>query len=160
MKTMKKHLFLSVAFLTLMACHDSETTDEKEPTTAAPIVAATVAVTDANTQQITQPCAVFYSPDSAQLAKLQIDNGEEAFYTIADDYQNYMADARLFLEDKGLKIMEPTGGKISFRAKNGQVTTLNLGDLKYNWEVWLFDGNQLHKVDVTDIENEYKQYMK
>ncbi|HEY8958649.1 hypothetical protein [Chitinophaga sp.] len=156
MKTMKKYLILPVTLLTFAACHESKTPEEKVSTDAAPPV-QTVA---ASASQITHRCAVLHTPDSIQLEHLKKDNGEEAFYTINDDYQNYMTDARAFLEEKGVKIIEPAGGKISFRSAKGDATTLNLSDVKYNWEMWLFDGDQLHKVDIMDIENEYKKYMK
>jgi hypothetical protein len=162
MISMKKNLLLPVVFFTFTACHESKKPAENQtPTATAPPVQQEAATTVAdNHSQISTPCAIFYSPDSIQLEKLKKDNGEEAFYTIADDYQNYMADARIFLEGKGLKILEPTRGKINFLSKNSNKTTLNLSDIQYNWEIWLFDGNTLHKADVTDIENEYDKYMK
>ncbi|WP_089900359.1 hypothetical protein [Chitinophaga arvensicola] len=156
MKTMKKHLLLPVAFFTLAACHESKIQEEKVTTDAAPPAHPVTETAD----QITRPCAVFHYPDSMQLEKLKKDNGEEAFYTINEDYQSYMTDAHAFLEQKGLKIIEPAGGKIIFHSAKGSVSTLNLSDVKYNWEMWLFDGDTLHKVDVMDIENEYKKYMK
>ncbi len=156
MKTMKKHLILPVTLLTFAACHESKTPEEKVPTDAAPPAQT---ITE-SASQIKDPCAILHTPDSIQLEHLKKDNGEEAFYTINEDYQNYMADARAFLEEKGVKIIEPTGGKISFHAAKGGATTLNLSDVKYNWEMWLFDGDKLHKVDIMDIENEYKKYMK
>ncbi|PSL48246.1 hypothetical protein CLV51_1021111 [Chitinophaga niastensis] len=165
MMPMKKHLLLPVVFFAFTACHESKAPIENSTATAPPpqeTPAKQDAVANAteSKSQISTPCAIFYSPDSIQLAKLKKDNGEEAFYTIADDYQNYMTDARIFLEGKGVKILEPTGGKISFLSKSGSKTTLNLSDIKYSWEVWLFDGNALHKADVTDFEDEYHRYMK
>ena len=71
-----------------------------------------------------------------------------------------MADARAFLEGKGIKIIEPGKGKISFQSKSGQAAMLDLNDPKYSWESWWYDGNKLHKIDMTDIEKAYKQYMK
>ena len=71
-----------------------------------------------------------------------------------------MADARIFLEGKGIKIIEPGKGKISFQSKSGQATALDLNDPKYGWEAWWYDGSKLQKIDVTDIENAYKRYMK
>lgn len=156
MKTMKTHLILPVALFTFAACHESKIPEEKVETAAAPPATPVTESAD----QITHPCAVFHVPDSLQLEKLKKDNGEEAFYTINEDYQNYMTDAHAFLEEKGVKIIEPAGGKITFHAAKGGATTLNLSDVKYNWEMWLFDGEQLHKIDVMDIEKEYKKYMK
>jgi len=156
MKTMKNYLILSAALFTFYACHESKIPEEKISTDAAPPV-QTVTESDS---QITRPCAILHTPDSIQLEQLKKDNGEEAFYTINEDYQSYMTDARAFLEGKGVKIIEPAGGKISFHSAKGNPATLNLSDVKYNWEMWLFDGDQLHKIDVMDIENEYKKYMK
>jgi hypothetical protein len=156
MKSMKKHLLLPVAIFTLAACQESKTPEEKEPTAAAPPQPTAAA----NGEQISHPCVVFYSPDSIQLEKLKKENGEEAFYTMADDHQNNMADARIFLEGKGVKILEPGNGKISFHSPSGNATTLDLSGSKYNWEAWIYDGSKLHKIDVTNIENEYKKYMK
>lgn len=156
MKTMKKHLILPLALITFYACQERKIPEEKIPTDAAPPVQA---VTE-SANQITRPCAILHTPDSIQLEHLKKDNGEEAFYTINEDYQNYMTDARAFLEEKGVKIIEPAGGNISFHSAKGSAATLNLSDVKYNWEMWLFDGDKLHKIDIMDIENEYKKYMK
>ncbi|NLU96049.1 hypothetical protein [Chitinophaga sp. Ak27] len=157
MKTIKKHLILPVVALSAFtACHDTKAPEEKVHTAFAPPQQAAVE----NEATITHPCAVLYSPDSIKLEKLKKDNGEEAFYTIADDNQNYMADARNFLEGKGVNILEPASGKLTFHSPKNHPTELDLNDKKYNWEIWLYDGNKLHKVDVTDIENEYAKYMK
>lgn len=157
MKTMKKHLLLPVALFTLAACHESKVAEEQTATAAAPPSSSDV---PAGAERISQPCAVLYAPDSIQLEKLKKENGEEAFYTMADDNQNYMADARIFLEGKGIKVMAPNGGKLHFESKSGHATTLDLNDPKYNWEAWLYDGNKVNKIDLTDIENEYLKYMK
>ncbi|MBS0027136.1 hypothetical protein ACTJJ0_11405 [Chitinophaga sp. 22321] len=158
MKSMKKHLVLPVAFLTLAGCHNGKAPEEQEQTASAPPLQNTGEHEAAT--KISHPCVVFYSPDSIQLEKLKKENGEEAFYTLADDNQNYMADARAFLEGKGIKIIEPGKGKISFQSKSGQAAMLDLNDPKYSWESWWYDGNKLHKIDMTDIEKAYKQYMK
>lgn len=157
MKAMKNQLLLPIALFTFAACHESRKPTEKIETAAAP---SEPTVSAAGAEKVSHPCAILYSPDSAQLAKLKKENGEEAFFTIADDNSNYLADARIFLEGKGVKIMEPTSGKMHFQSKTGNATTIDLSDPKYNWEVWLYDGNKLNKIDVTDIENEYKKYMK
>ncbi|MBO9728377.1 MAG: hypothetical protein J7623_07030 [Chitinophaga sp.] len=155
MKTMRKHLLLPVALLTLAACHESKVTEEHTATAAAP-----PSDIPADAEKISQPCAILYAPDSARLEKLKKENGEEAFYTMADDNQNYLADARMFLEGKGVKIMAPNGGKLHFESKSGHTTTIDLSDPKYNWEAWLYDGNKVNKIDLTNIENEYLKYMK
>lgn len=157
MKAMKNQLLLPIALFTFAACHESKIPEEKMETAAAP---PQPTVSAAGAEKISHPCAILYSPDSAQLAKLKKENGEEAFFTIADDNSNYMADARIFLEGKGVKIMEPTGGKMHFLSKTGNATTIDLSDPKYNWEAWIYDGNKLSKIDLTDIENEYKKYMR
>lgn len=157
MKTMKTQLLLPIALFTFAACHESRRPEEPVETAAAP---PQPSVSAAGAEKVSHPCAIFHSPDSSQLEKLKKENGEEAFYTLADDNQNYMADARVFLEGKGIKIMEPSGGKINFQSKTGNATIIDLSDPKYNWEAWLYDGNKLNKIDVTDIENEYKKYMK
>lgn len=163
MYSMKNHYLFPAVFLAVMACQEkkapAESTDSAPPvqesTTPKPVAAAA-----SNALVLSEPCAVFYSPDTSKLEKLKKENGEEAFYTIADDNQNYMADSHIFVESKGLKIVDPEGGTINFRGKNGSITTINLDDAKYSWAVFLFDGNTVNKIDITDIEGEYAKYMK
>ncbi|WP_349317358.1 hypothetical protein [Chitinophaga sp. MM2321] len=158
---MKKHRLLPVLFFIFAGCQESnapvENKTESAPTTLDAPAPNPASATDANTLQITEPCAIFYSPDSTKLEKIKKENGEEAFYTIADDNQNYLTDSRVFLESKGVKIVDVTDGIISFRLNNGSTTVINLNDEKYRWEALLFDGNALHRMDITDIESSYNK---
>ncbi|WP_147243518.1 hypothetical protein [Chitinophaga flava] len=162
MYPMKNRYLFPISFLAIVACHETKT--PVESTDAAPpaqeAAKAGNATTASNTLQITEPCAVFYSPDSIKLEKIKKENGEEAFYTITDDNLNYFADSNIFLESKGVKTVTAQKGKISFTSKDGKTTTINLNDEKYTWEVFLFNGKTVTNADISDIENEYEKYMK
>ncbi|WP_160715322.1 hypothetical protein [Chitinophaga solisilvae] len=163
MYTMKQPGLLAIVMLFLVACHTKK--EHVVQTAAAPPTeqdAATNFNTAANSGDliITEPCAVFYSPDTAKLEKLKKENGEEAFYSIADDNINALTDSRTFLDSKGVKIVDATTGKITFRMKDGSITTINLQDEKYGWEVLLFNGHKVTDIDIANVEKEYDRLLK
>lgn len=147
--------YLLLPVVLLAACQEAKPIEEKkhEATEAAPVADHSA------TTHITTPCAILYSPDSIQLERLKKEAGEEAFFTISEDYQNYISDAKIFLEDKGVKIIEATSGKLSFEGKGKEPVVLNLSDTKYDWNAWYFNGKELKKIDLTDIEEEYRRVM-
>lgn len=146
MYRLKNRCLLPVALLALMACHQTPGTPES--TDAAPPAHAAVSV-------ITEPCAVVYAPSAHKLEKLKEENGEESFYALASDSENCISDCQDFLQNKAFKTITADGGKITFRHRNGGTTVINLDDPQYTWEVFLFDGNKVTNIDITDIESEY-----
>lgn len=148
MYRLKNRILLTVALLALMACH--QTPDTTESTDAAPPAHAAVSV-------ISEPCAIFYAPDSHKVEKLKQENGEEGFYALSNDNENCISDCHDFLENKALKSITAPGGKITFRRQDGGTTVIDLDDPKYTWEVFLFDGKKVTNIDITDIESEYQK---
>lgn len=148
MYRIKSCSLLTIALLALVACHQQPATTESTDT--APPIHAAIGM-------ISEPCAVFYAPDSNKLEKLKQENGEEAYYALADDNETCIEDCHAFLQDKTLKTLTAAGGKITFRHQNGGTTVINLDDEKYTWEVFLFDGKKVTNIDITDIESEYKK---
>ncbi|MCW3485866.1 hypothetical protein [Chitinophaga nivalis] len=155
---MKKHYLLPVLCYAMVACHEPEKAVENS--IGAPPLAAAVGNIAGNAMQLSGPCAVIYTPDSVQTAALKQEEGEEAFYSIAEDYESQLADATAFLEQKGIKTIHPQGGIVQFRSQEGNNIALDLNDKNFSWEIWLFDGKALHNINVADFENEYRKYFK
>lgn len=148
MYRLKNRYLLTVALITLMACH--QTPDTHQSTDAAPPAHTAVSV-------ISEPCAVFYTPDHHKQEKLKQENGDEGFYALANDSENCISDCQDFLQNKALKSITAEGGKITFRHQDGGSTVIDLDDPKYTWEVFLFDGKKVTNIDITDIESEYQK---
>ncbi|WP_144695860.1 hypothetical protein [Chitinophaga vietnamensis] len=156
---MKTPHLLAAGILLLGACQHPHA-PELPTANAAPAASVKTVAEDPKALKITRRCAVFYAPDEHKLAKLKKENGEEAFYTIADDNQHYLSDSRQFLADKGIEIVDATNGALSFRPTGGKPQQLNLDEEQYNWGVLIFDGKSVHKADITNIEGEYEKYLK
>ncbi|HVI45621.1 MAG TPA: hypothetical protein VM802_12160 [Chitinophaga sp.] len=150
MYALKSNLMLTILLLALASCqpHSKQDTVAHETTGAsAPRI-----------MQINEPCAVFYSPDSAKLDKLKKENGEETLTTLHENNMIFMDDARTFFEGKGIKIIEAPGSVVNFHLQGGKSTSIDLNDNKYTWTILLFDGREVHPIDLTDIEGEWKKY--
>ncbi|NLR66876.1 hypothetical protein HGH92_21385 [Chitinophaga varians] len=148
MYRLKNRSLLTVALLTLMACHQTPATHES--TDAAPPAHATMRV-------ISEPCAVIYTPNHHKQEKLKQENGDESFYALANDSETCISDCQDFLQNKAFKSVTAEGGKITFRHQDGGTTIIDLDDPKYTWEVFLFDGKKVTNIDITDIESEYQK---
>jgi hypothetical protein len=115
-----------------------------------------------DTLTITEKCAVFYSPDSAQIEKEKKLAGEEDFYTIADDAVNYSSDAHVFLDSVNLKTVDiDTQKVIRFISADKTQKLIKLSKRTDLWGIYFFDPKKKPRwVDMTDIEEEYKNYFK
>lgn len=115
-----------------------------------------------DTLTIDKKAAVFYSPDSLQMAKRKKEIGEEDFYTGADDYLSYMHLSHDFLDSVKLTILDAKDKKIlRFIFNDKSKTFIKLDTLKDLWGIYLFDPSKKQKLaDMTIIDEEYKHYFK
>lgn len=107
--------------------------------------------------QVKGPCAVFYTPGEAKMRQLKREFGEKSFNEIAAANEQYLNEARQFLAEKKVKIINTSQYDLNFTKRNGEVFPVNLNRSKYAWEVFLFNGfDDPVKVDITNIREEYE----
>ncbi|GAA0528812.1 hypothetical protein [Chitinophaga japonensis] len=107
--------------------------------------------------KITEPGAVFYTPNEYKLRQLQKEFGEKSYPGIAALNQQYMDSARQFLASRNVKIINTSQFRLEFVKKDGTVIPLDLNHSKYAWEIFLFNGiDDPVQVDKTNIREEYR----
>lgn len=108
---------------------------------------------------IKEKCAVFISCTPEEIEREKKEYGEENFYIGTDDVNYYDFEARNFLENNKIKIVNVNNQKvIVFHSKKGNFTILRDTISKIS-STYLFEPNQLPKhISYIDIEDEYKNY--
>ena len=106
--------------------------------------------------------AIIYEPTDKRINKLKKEFGEEDFYTSADDYLFYLNESNKYLESQKMKIVMTKNDKVlKFILADKSVTTIKLDLEKEIWGIYLFDPKQQPKrIDMTAIDEEYKEYIK
>lgn len=165
MTTLK--IISAILVLTLAACstqngkskiesqktfEDSLNIDKNSPT----------AITKFDTLAVDKKAAVFYWPDTTQIAKRKKEIGEENFYVGADDYLYYMHTSHDFLDSIKLTILDAKDKKyLKFIRSDKSQTVIKLDTLPELWGIYFFDPNKGQKlVNMTMIDEEYKVYFK
>jgi len=107
--------------------------------------------------QIKGRCAIFYTPGEDKMRQLKREFGEKSFPGIAATNEQYMNEARQFLTEKKVKIINTSQYELHFEKPNGEVYSVNLNRSKYAWEIFLFNGfDDPVKIDITNIREEYE----
>jgi hypothetical protein len=107
--------------------------------------------------QVKGRCAVFYTPGEAKMRQLKREFGEKNFNEIVAANEQYLNEARQFLTEKKVKIINTSQYELDFTKPNGEVFPVNLNRSKYAWEVFLFNGfDDPVKIDITNIKEEYE----
>ncbi|HEY0612113.1 MAG TPA: hypothetical protein VGD35_20710 [Chitinophaga sp.] len=107
--------------------------------------------------QIKGRCAIFYTPGEDKMRQLKREFGEKSFPGIAATNEQYMNEARQFLTEKKVKIINTSQYELHFEKSNGEVFPVNLNRSKYAWEIFLFNGfDDPVKIDITNIREEYE----
>ena len=108
---------------------------------------------------IKEKCAVFISCTPEEIEREKKEYGEENFYIGTDDVNYYDFEARTFLENNKIKIVNVNNQKvIVFHSKKGNFTILR-DTISEISSTYLFEPNQLPKhISSIDIENEYRNY--
>jgi hypothetical protein len=164
---MTAHKFILFSLLTLAAC---STQNDKSKTESQQFSAdslnkdknLTTAITNFDTLTVDKKAAVFYSPDTTQIAKRKKEIGEENFYVGADDYLFSMNASHEFLDSIKLTILNAKDKKyLKFIHSDKSQTIIKLDTLAELWGIYFFDPNKRQKlVDMTIIDEEYKSYFK
>ncbi|MFD1257214.1 hypothetical protein ACFQ3S_10430 [Mucilaginibacter terrae] len=115
-----------------------------------------------DTLMINSKSAVIYQPDSLTIERLKIKMGEEAFYTVADDHNFYIATSIEQLEKIKLPILNSKGKKfIQFTAVDKKPFLMRIDTIKGLGNIYLFEpGKQPYKADITSMDTEAKAYYK
>src|SRR5450432_162891 len=119
-----------------------------------------VTVYNFDTLVIDKKAAIFYSPDTTQIAKRKKEVGEDNFYIGADDYLNYMQTSHDYLDSVKLPILDAKDKKyLKFIRLYKTQNVIKLDTLSELWDIYLFDPNKKEKlVNMTIIDEEYKNY--
>ena len=119
-------------------------------------------VDHSDTLNINRKAAVFYSPDSIQIAKRKKEIGEDNFYVGADDYLYYLHTSYDFLDSVKLPIFDAKDKKyLRFILDNKSQTIIRLDTLPELWGIYFFSPGKKEKlVDMLDISEEYNNYFR
>jgi hypothetical protein len=150
---MKQQLLIILTTSVLLGCSTNEGSPIKNQAESAIIKSEK---SDMQSDVITEPCAIIISPTNKQIDSLQKAYGDD-FYTMADDNLFYTAFARVKLDSLKIPTIERKSmGTITFRQKNGKITTKNLHD--FAWGILLFNTHEEPiTADITNIESEIKR---
>jgi len=162
-KSISKTIFLGLTMLA--SCNQAYNNDDNRidqtDTTKNVVKQVETKITNNDTLIIAQTCAVIVSADSFQIAKRKKELGQD-FYVGADDYAFYLNETQRFLDSVKLKIVDCNGKKfLKFIYADKKQELINLTNLDELWKVYLFDPkNKSKSVDMTMIDEEYKNYFK
>jgi hypothetical protein len=111
---------------------------------------------------VTEKAGVFISPDSIQIEHLKKENGEEDFYTVADDNIYFQHEASKFLKGKKFKVIHPKARYIKFVSKGKEFYFDTKSKAAVGWTAILFSPEKPSPkvVNAADIELEYQEYFK
>ena len=159
---------LPLLFLTFASCSNKiekkDRTNLQEPAVDSSVkVKDTLATVDnSDTLTIARKAAVFYSPDSIQIAKRKKEIGEDDFYVGADDYLYYLNISYTFLDSVKLPILDAKDKKyLKFIRDNKSQTIIRLDTLPELWGIYFFNPGKKEKlVDMMDINEEYNSYFR
>lgn len=97
------------------------------------------------------PVAIFIGPDSIESDSLKNILGEDDFYTIADDYVYYLAEARHLLDSAGIQSFNSEEDSLKFMTNGGQIFSIAAKDTETIFPVYFFNGMDAPvKVEVMD----------
>lgn len=150
------YVFAIALTISAIACKNKKT--PQQSTVEQKSTATTFTKKDYDTL-ITTPGALVLYPTDHQIDSMKKKDGED-FYTGADDYQFYLANCRQYLDSVKLKtIVKHASGVVAFKTQSNQLYKFRLDTL--SWNLILFNGKaKPNRADITDIEGEYKKYMK
>ena len=169
---MKKYKSILFALFTLISCNQKENHSEENLKDAKTISSKKMKIeklkiteTSKNvidTIIVKSQIAIIIEPTEKQIEKRKKEVGEEDFYIGADDYMFYINESTKTFNKNKLKILNVKNDKIiNFKLENGNNAILELNDEGELWLIYLFDPKlKPKKIDMTDSENEYKNYFK
>lgn len=169
---MKNYKSISLALFTLISCNqmvnnkeenlNTETTISEKKVENKKIGNTETSKDKIDTIVIKNQTAIIIEPTDKQIEKRKKVVGEEDFYIGADDYMFYLNESNETFRKNKLKVLNIKSGKIiKFEMETGNNAILELNDEDELWQIYLFDPKlKPKKIDMTDSENEYKNYFK
>ena len=164
---MKKYKSILFALFTIISCNQKENYSEENLKGAKTIKNRDVENTENSknvfdTISVKSQVAIIIEPTEKQIEERKNKVGEEDFYIGADDYMFYINESTKTFNKNNLKILNIKNDKIiNFALENGNNAILELNDEGELWQIYLFDLKlKPKKIDMTDSENECKNYFK
>jgi hypothetical protein len=109
---------------------------------------------DQQTNTIKGPHAVFYQPDSIRLELLKAEMGAENFYTAADDWMTYFAQAHQIADSMHIKSFDVYDSLLRFKMDDNSILQLTVAHKDEPFGLFLFDGKSAPvQVDLSDDLN-------
>ena len=93
---------------------------------------------------IRTPCAVFYEPDDAWIARHKSRDSAD-FYVVADDMMYYTYQTREYLTKRKIKTLDTQASTLRFVLVTGSVKVIDLRNSSYGWGIILFNGRNAPK---------------
>jgi len=111
---------------------------------------------------VSHKIGIFISPDSVQIEQLKKENGEEDFYTVADDNNYFEYEAAEFLKEKKFKIVHPTNRYIKFISNKKEFYFDTKAKAARGWTAIIFSPEKGAPkiINPIDIDLEYQEYYK
>jgi hypothetical protein len=127
-----------------------------------PLVHVQPTVKRTDTLLISEKAAIFITPDSLRIEKLKQEGSEEDFNVTANDYLYYMGTAQEFLDSVKVRVVDVENEKfIKFVGSNKKRQLITISKQLEPWSIYFFDpAKKAKQVDMTAIEEEYKDYFK
>ena len=151
---------VSIALVVLLfSCEAERVIPQKSPEVAAvrPLETDTIIETD-HSIEVSEPCAVYFSPSPNDLDSLKRKVGEEDFYVIMDDNMWYTSESYTFFSAKGIPTLEAEEKKVRFHLSNGQTKEYSSADEAVKWNIVLFDGKSaVSIISAIDAEQEFQK---
>ena len=150
-----RYILFVITLLTFISCRQNDKRNESLGKNGI----NSIVMNNDSTGVITSPCAVMISPTIEIIDSLK-KSDSDGFYVCADDNGYYTYEARVFLDSLKTKVIEKESkGSLLFKTRSGKSFKMKLDSL--SWGIILFNGKSKPKsINVVDIENEYKAYMK
>jgi hypothetical protein len=105
--------------------------------------------------------AVITILSTTEIEKRHKKSTDEDFYTGADNQMFYASEAQSFLERQPIKLigLDPDYKYLAFKQANGVLHKIKLDTVVFISNLYFFDPQKrFHKVDMLDVEAEYKKY--
>ena len=157
-----KLIFISFSLIIFSACGGKSGKKETPGTDTTKQSTEAVVTINTDTLLIDKDAAVFYSPDTTQLAKWKKEVGEDKFATVIDDWSFYMNSSGEYLKTTNLPVVDASDKKVlKFVKADKSVTLAGLDTLSNYWGMYLFSTTKEPQfANIIMMEESYKKYFK
>ncbi|WP_147405041.1 hypothetical protein [Aquimarina sp. AD10] len=97
-------------------------------------------------------------PNETEIEKMKEEIGEEDFYTVADDANNYSYEADIFIKSRSMKSYSTDKRFIQFVMKDGDTVYVDTDKIESKWVMVLCDGyDKPYSSSLIDIEMNFEE---